>query len=486
MIHRPQDRLLPYAVWSPGQLGPYGAGPPRPSSFVIEDVKEMPFVQALGLIGAFLSGLVAIVIFLLRRVARYVERHARGWTTAIKGAADLLSQKAAAASPARPASVRRQLESIRQTDPDFSVVLLEDFLYALYAEAQTARGQGALARLAPYFQPEARVQLEGLGAHPVSGIVVGALRLDSFTETPQLCLGVEFEANYAEQHSDGARGFYTRESWLLSRNPAARSRPPEKIRTFGCPACGAPLDKLLGGTCQYCNRAVKPGDDDWVVEGIQVLERSSRGPMLTGTVEEEGTGRPTLRDLDIEQQLARIKALDPDFSANNLRARIWHIFMIMQKAWSSLAWEEARPFLTDNLFESLSYWIAAYRAQGLRNVTENAKVNGIDIVRTTRDRWYDAVTVRLFAESKDYTLRDGDGQVVGGNRTRVRRYSEYWTLLRSAGRKGAARTDAACPSCGAPLAVGMTARCQHCQAKVNSGEFDWVLSRIEQDEVYAG
>jgi hypothetical protein len=32
----------------------------------------------------------------------------------------------------------------------------------------------------------------------------------------------------------------------------------------------------------------------------------------------------------------------------------------------------------------------------------------------------------------------------------------------------------------------MAALCKHCQAKVNSGAFDWVLSRIEQEEVHAG
>jgi len=32
----------------------------------------------------------------------------------------------------------------------------------------------------------------------------------------------------------------------------------------------------------------------------------------------------------------------------------------------------------------------------------------------------------------------------------------------------------------------MTAVCKHCKAKVNSGDFDWVLARIEQDDAYTG
>jgi hypothetical protein len=63
---------------------------------------------------------------------------------------------------------------------------------------------------------------------------------------------------------------------------------------------------------------------------------------------------------------------------------------------------------------------------------------------------------------------------------------QYWTLIRGAERTGSSRADSACPNCGAPLALGMAAVCRHCKAKINSGAFDWVLSRIEQDEVYAG
>jgi hypothetical protein len=78
------------------------------------------------------------------------------------------------------------------------------------------------------------------------------------------------------------------------------------------------------------------------------------------------------------------------------------------------------------------------------------------------------------------------GRVVGGDPRRDRRYSEYWTLIRGAGVRGAPRADKVCPSCGAPLAVSMAGNCEYCNTLVTSGDFDWVLSRIEQDDVYAG
>ena len=43
-----------------------------------------------------------------------------------------------------------------------------------------------------------------------------------------------------------------------------------------------------------------------------------------------------------------------------------------------------------------------------------------------------------------------------------------------------------CPNCGAPLKVSMAGICEYCGGKVTSGNFDWVLSRIQQDEAYGG
>ncbi len=131
------------------------------------------------------------------------------------------------------------------------------------------------------------------------------------------------------------------------------------------------------------------------------------------------------------------------------------------------------------------YWIDLYVQQRCRNVTENARILRIDLANVLSDAHYDAVTVRVFATGLDYTISD-DGKVLSGSRSRPRTYSEYWTLIRGSSKKGPSRGDANCPNCGAPLKIGMAGTCEYCQVKVTSGEFDWVLSRIEQDEAYTG
>jgi len=419
------------------------------------------------------------VVFLVGR------RLGSGWSTTSSPTARLRT-------PTRqPGEVRRSLAILRTWDTDFSVALLDDFAYALYAEAHTARGTGALDRLAPYLGPSARATLARQGQRPVSAVIVGAMRYTAFdpnaNEGNAVRLTIEFESCYTETAGPGtSQSYYAMETWHFIRSRVARSRPPDRIRVWTCPSCGAPLDRIMGSTCTYCQRVVDGGAFDWTVDSIVVNERSARPPILTGTTEEQGTELPTVFDPHVQEALGSLQHKDPTFSQEALFARINMIFHTMQTAWSSLAWDTARPYLTDNLFQTNSYWISAYRAQKLRNITEKARIVHIEIVRLESDRFFDALTVRLHATGLDYTLRDTDGALVGGSRTQERPYTEYWTVVRSAERQGAARGTASCPNCGAPMNITMAALCQHCGVKVNSGEFDWVLSRIEQDEVYGG
>ena len=85
----------------------------------------------------------------------------------------------------------------------------------------------------------------------------------------------------------------------------------------------------------------------------------------------------------------------------------------------------------------------------------------------------------------DYTVNKA-GDVLSGSRETPRRFSEYWTLIRGR-HPGERRGDGdGCPSCGAPMQLTMAGNCEHCGTHLTLGEFDWVLSKIEQDESYRG
>ena len=107
---------------------------------------------------------------------------------------------------------------------------------------------------------------------------------------------------------------------------------------------------------------------------------------------------------------------------------------------------------------------------------------GVALSRIDSDAFYESITVRIFASCLDWT-QDAGGKVVGGSKTSRRTFTEYWTFLRAI--PGSAESLASCPSCGAALPTGGEATvCASCGGKLTGGAFNWVASRIEQDDAY--
>lgn len=412
-----------------------------------------------------------------------------------------------AAPTALARSPRRDLQRLNQQpeggaqrpyDPDFSIVLFEDFVYALYARAQQARGRGTLDELGPYLSSAARSQLRASPSHDrlvdVSTVIIGAMTYVSVAGitagSQSVSVELEFESNYTEVSQQPDRrqvqhAYYVVERWMLTRAATAHSRPPARARTFDCPNCGAPLEAIRDNVCTYCHQPVGTGQFDWLLTGVDLREKHERGPQLTGDTAERGTDLPTIFDPNLQAASSALAARDPAFDWQAFQARTTLIFNELQVAWSSLEWQRIRPYVSDNLFQMLLFWIEAYKKAALRNILENAHINGFEVARVSSDKYYDAITVRVHAASLDYTV-DAQGKVVSGHRHRERKYTEYWTLIRGSGRQGSATATKNCPSCGAPLNITMAGQCQYCNARVTSGDFDWVLSEIEQDETYQG
>ncbi len=420
------------------------------------------------------------------------EARQEEWSTAAK-AARLVAPAPPAwtANVASPPTPPRPVtpSALATVDPHFSQILFEDFLYSLYAEVHVARGAAPvppatspLDRLSAYLTPAAATTLLQATRGHVQSVIVGALRVLRANAGPEGALvEVEFESNLTE----AGQAYYVVERWWLTRGPGVTSRPPERVRLLGCPSCGAPQDHLFGGACRHCGRVVNDGTFDWVVSDVRVISRSARGPLLTSTTVERGTDLPTRQDPRLSAELQRLTIKDPAFSLESFFQRVKLIAQQFQSAWTARDLAAMRPFLSDTLYTTQQYYVAAYLAQGLRNVTANTRILRLEPVKLTSDAFYDALTVRLYATGLDYTERE-DGQLVAGSKSQERPYSEYWTLIRGTQRRGPARAELSCANCGGPLRVNMAGVCEYCHVKVTTGGFDWVLSRIEQDEVYTG
>jgi len=355
----------------------------------------------------------------------------------------------------------------------------------LYSAAQRARHDKAeLAKLTPYLDTAAFDSL-ARRAGRVQQVVIGSLRVvDAGIEaqTARMRLVVAIEANLAG--TDGTLN--TSERWTFVRALGVRTRPPDKTRTLACPNCNAPfVSKDDPRRCANCGKEINVGQFDWTVAWISVDAETSVGQTLTGTVEEIGNDFSTLAEPQAQANLMLLRKDDENVTWDAFTARVNLIYERLTTAWNAQDLTPVRGLVTSSLLQYLQYWIDEYKRQRLANHLDAAKVKHIALAKVTRDKWYDAITVRVYAGGADYTT-DAGAAVVGGTRDAERAYTEYWTFMRSSARRGPITTTPSCSNCGAPLAITTAGTCTHCNAEVENGSFDWTLSKIEQDDVYRG
>jgi Tim44-like domain len=402
-----------------------------------------------GSAGDTLIIIIGCVVVIVVLAVTIEHNKSRPWTSAVT----------------RPASAM-QLAPLREADPTFSLPVFEDFAFQLFAAAARARGDRAKAELmTPYFAQHIVEQLVMMP--PVSQVVIGSLRVIDVRIGQETVLDVRIEANLAT--STGTANVI--EHWKFVRLPGVSTQaPPAGPRTFPCPQCNARMDV---------------GRLDWTVLEVQLVASAGVGLTLTGTVAEVGTDLATVVDPNSLPMIQGIIVADKTFVWDSFTARVKLTYDRMNAAWNTQDLTPIRGLVTSSLHGYLQFWIDEYKRQQHANKLENAVITHITLAKVTRDVHYDAITVRVFAKGNDYTINQA-GKVVGGSKSDVREYSEYWTFVRSAKRHAAITTEAKCPSCGAPLAVSDRGACDHCQAVVETGAFDFVLSKIEQDEVYRG
>jgi predicted lipid-binding transport protein (Tim44 family) len=381
-------------------------------------------------------------------------------------------------------------------DPDFSQTLFLDFAQHIYYQYHHHRTHAEIVNLQPYFDPEI-IQ----NAMPrqdfridVSELTIGSVDFVNLNIAPNKThISVRFDANYTETIAGHSNRWWVQETWFFARNAGLTSPAPETIQAAGCPNCGSALAVDATGACQSCKVVVSPGEKTWTVEGINIGHREVQRGAVVGTyAEEQGTNLPTLFDPRLSNMgrlfIERHKLDNITAYALTFKEKIVEpIFKTIYEAWTARDYAAVRPLMSDNLFQSHRYWVEAYKQHKLINRLDDLVVTGVHLVKLDLDKYYEAATVRIFASVRDYTT-DESGKHHSGNPRTVRRFSEYWTLVRRTGvdKDELSYNPANCPNCGAPVNMGMTGICAYCNSKVTTGEFGWVLSRITQDEAYYG
>jgi predicted lipid-binding transport protein (Tim44 family) len=275
----------------------------------------------------------------------------------------------------------------------------------------------------------------------------------------------------ADEQADHRHG----ERWTFTRKAGAVTPTNGGVTAARCPACGAELRLNLDGTCAHCRASVTNGSVDWIVAGVE------QAPFL---------GYPNDSALavaapSVGQGIAALRAADPGFSPDAFRVRIRTAFVALQDAWCNQNLDAGRAFLSPGAYFTWRAQLETLALEGRRNVMEQISVQHIEPVLIVHGRVFDDITVRISASAADFEI-DKDNRIVFGDRT-VRPFVEDWTFQRSVGVATSQKPgtlENTCPNCGAPVSLTQIGECRYCKAAVTSGKFDWVVSRIAQDEVF--
>jgi predicted lipid-binding transport protein (Tim44 family) len=446
----------------------------------------------------FLIVLVLVIHFVYRRMRRGGGDGAAGGS----GAGDVLGAvigaavggQLAAAPGARPAGDRPGLpaavEAIRKLDPGFE---LESFMQrAEMAFFLVKRGMQRTdaAAVRPYLADplfaqlsQSLQQMQSQHRHELlESLNVRAVHLTAATaDAERQTLRVHFDLVYRAKTIDDANHVVQDEGadhrhgecWTFSRAASARTPAAGGVTAALCPACGAELRLALDGTCTHCRASVTNGSVDWVVSAVEPA------PFVGYSSESQFA----LSSATAAEGIASLRAADPAFDATAFFARVRTAFMTLEDAWCRQQLDAGRAFLSPGAYFAWSAQLETLAAEGRRNVMEHLTVNAVTPLRVVHGRVFDDLTVRISAASADYEV-DKDGRVVFGDRT-VRPFVEEWTFQRSVGTTTSGKPgtlENQCPRCGAPLALTQIGECRYCKAAVTSGKFDWVVSRIEQED----
>lgn len=385
------------------------------------------------------------------------------------------------------------IDNLKNTDPNFSEVVFLDFVASLYNKYNTYYGKPEFKNIAPFVaKHEADKSRAFKHNQEVKEIVIGSIDIKRIQiQNQYTSITVEIRANYSLFKNGKKSRLRLTEQWNFRRKAGVLSAKPETMRRLTCPACGGSTDFTDNGTCSYCGTHIETGDKQWYLNQRSILVSelfSTSG--LAHYEPERGTSLPTVYQSGLNTALnkfaARAGVNADQWQQLFKRDVVSSYFFEIYKAWSENRIEKVRNLLTDRTYENFTFWTEAYKQEGLNNRLDNVRISDIKIAKVDTDKFYDAVTVRIFASAMDY-VADRNGKVIGGSSRKARSFSEYWTFVRSAEAKTDTFDHNNCPSCGAPAdKIGQAGVCEYCGSKISTGDFSWVLAIITQDEEYTG
>jgi len=191
--------------------------------------------------------------------------------------------------------------------------------------------------------------------------------------------------------------------------------------------------------------------------------------------------------------MGAFKKRNPGFDEAIFKQKVTASFMAIQQAWSSKNLASVRRFISDGVYQRFSTQFAMMNILKQENKLSNVHIESISIDKAEQEGSYDILTVAITASMSDRFVCDTNHSL---DQSSHDSFVEYWSFIRKGKTDQTVNQEDAykdiftsnnCPACSAPLPddLGERGQCPYCNALVNSGIYDWVLSEITQSDDYA-
>lgn len=175
--------------------------------------------------------------------------------------------------------------------------------------------------------------------------------------------------------------------------------------------------------------------------------------------------------------VSEFKKIDPTFNESMFLTKVNNIFV---KFFTSIMLDKMSDvdhFVGDEVYNYGLSILNNAKSQGCRQMYDelNVKESSIEDIEVNENVYI--IKVYLQSRYMDYIINLSNGTVTGNDSSRINvNYRLTFVKRINAQEQGVVRK---CPTCGAPLSVNTSGKCDYCGSIYNQEDYDWVLNGLE-------
>lgn len=196
-----------------------------------------------------------------------------------------------------------------------------------------------------------------------------------------------------------------------------------------------------------------------------------------------------LKQAETVLPISVLKSLDPEFDENEFLEKVKRTYAKLTLAWTAGNMRPARSIVSAGVFGRFRTQLEIMKEDGIVNVMKDWKIRDLKIISVQSSENLFTVDVALSAEARDVNAPASLSQEERErlvSRADLSSYTEIWSFIRGKNAKTKKQSGIlfdSCPKCGSPAENSTDVnKCSYCGTIYNSGEYDWVLSEITQEE----